>query len=96
MVATGHGNLQPIRDWVLPIRQNNMLSLANISYSGRWGTRVRKCWKKMVLAGKRTHAITPKKNLMIVTQNIMQLYYRICALFVLKREGFKAQLLGKA
>ena len=47
---TGHQNLQPIKDWVLPIRRRRMLRVQNIAYTKEWGPRVRKCWKRMVLA----------------------------------------------
>ena len=52
---TGHANLQPIRDFVLPVRQNKMLKVKNISYCKTWGPKVRKCWKRLVLSGKLTH-----------------------------------------
>ena len=51
LAATGHMNLQPIRNFVLPIRRNRMLRIRNLSYTAQWGARVRKCWKKLVLAG---------------------------------------------
>ena len=48
---TGHENLQPIRDFLLPIKQKRMLRIRNVSYDKKWGARVRKCWKKLVLSG---------------------------------------------
>ena len=49
-METGHHNLQPIKDWVLPIRRRKLLRFPNIAYSREWGPRVRRCWKRMVLA----------------------------------------------
>ena len=48
---TGHENFEPIRNYVLPIKQNKMLRVKNISYNRKWGDRVRKCYKKLVLSG---------------------------------------------
>ena len=50
LMETGHQNLQPIKDWVLPIRRRRLLQVQNIAYSKEWGPRVRKCWKRMVMA----------------------------------------------
>ena len=50
LMETSHQNLEPIKDWVLPIRRQRMLRVQNIAYSREWGPRVRRCWKRMVLA----------------------------------------------
>ena len=47
---TGHENFEPISNFVLPIKQNKMLRIKNISYSKEWGDRVRKCYKKLILS----------------------------------------------
>jgi len=47
---TGHENFEPIRNFVLPIKQNKMLRVKNVSYSQKWGDRVRKCYKKLILS----------------------------------------------
>ena len=53
--TTGHTSLQPIREFVLPVREGKLLPVGNISYSRKWGPRSRKCWKKLVMAGKEYH-----------------------------------------
>ena len=47
----GHSRLQTIADCVMPIKERRLLALQNVSYSKTWSSRVRKCWKKMVLSG---------------------------------------------
>ena len=48
--ATGHTRLQPI----LSRYPGPAVRLANLSYSRDWGGRVRRCWKRLVLAGEIT------------------------------------------
>ena len=48
---TGHENLESLNEIVLPIKQKKLLKIQNISYSSKWGDRVRKCYKKLILSG---------------------------------------------
>ena len=52
--SRGHSKLQAIGDFVMPIKERRLLALQNVSYSKTWSSRVRKCWKKMVLSGGKT------------------------------------------
>ena len=60
--TTRHTNLQPIRE---VYRQNRLLAVNNISYSRVWGTRTRKSWKKLVMAGKNIKHANAKQSLII-------------------------------
>ena len=53
VTRTGHSNFQPVTEFVKPVKEGGLLSLHNLSYSKAWGSRVRKCWKRMVLSGER-------------------------------------------
>ena len=52
--SRGHSRLQTIGEFVIPIKERRLLTLQNVSFSKTWSSRVRKCWKKMVLSGDKT------------------------------------------